>query len=227
MHYSASHKARIHVVDDHPILREGITLLLNREPDLQVCCQAGTAEESLDACAACQPDLAVVDLSLAGISGLELVSRLHEQIPTLAILIISMHDETLYAERALRAGAKGYLMKQEATTAILQAIRTVLKGEIYLSERLRALLLQQQLAGKPAGSPVDTLTTSEFEIFNLLGKGMSIATIAQQLKRSASTIETHRASIKRKLGIASNSALTIFASHWLAGQPSPPKNPAE
>ncbi|MDD5247450.1 MAG: response regulator transcription factor [Rhodocyclaceae bacterium] len=215
MHYSERHKAKILVVDDHPIVRQGISQLIDREPDLHACCEASNAEEALSACQSCRPDLAIVDLSLTGVSGLELVKQLRSRFPALAILVMSMHDETIYAERCLRAGANGYLMKQEATTTVLSAIRAALKGEFHLSERMRTLLLQQRITGLASESPIAGLTATEFEVFNQIGKGLGIAEIAKQLNRSASTIETHRANIKRKLGIAANAELVLYAYNRL------------
>ncbi len=214
MQFNECNKAKILVVDDHPILRQGISLLINREPDLHACCEAGNAEEALGACLSCRHDMVIVDHSLPGISGLELVKQLHDRDPALAILMVSMHDETIYAERALRAGAKGYLMKQEATTSILFAIRSILKGKLYISERMRSLILQQRIAGQSSDSPIIGLTATEFEVFHQLGIGLGIAEIARQLNRSSSTIDTHRANIKRKLHISTNNELVIFASNW-------------
>ncbi len=215
MPYNEQHKAKILVVDDHPIVRQGISQLIDREPDLHVCGEASGAEEALSACQSSLPDLAIVDLSLTGVSGLELVKQLRSRYAGLAILMMSMHDETIYAERCLRAGANGYLMKQEATVTVLSAIRAVLRGEFHLSERMRTLLLQQRLAGQTSGSPIAGLTAAEFEVFTQIGKGLGVAEIAKQLNRSASTIETHRANIKRKLDIASNSELVLYAHNRL------------
>ncbi|MGE5466009.1 MAG: response regulator transcription factor [Ignavibacteria bacterium] len=215
MQYSALRKARILVVDDHPIVRQGISQLIDREADMETSAEASNAEEALAACRAAPPDLAIVDLSLTGVSGLKLVKQLRERFPGVAILMMSMHDETLYAERCLQAGANGYLMKQEATTTVLSAIRTVLRGELHLSERMRALLLQQRISGQASSSPIAGLTATEFEVFSHIAKGLGIAEIAKQLNRSASTIETHRANIKRKLDIATNSELVLYAYNRL------------
>jgi DNA-binding NarL/FixJ family response regulator len=213
--YSAQRKASILIVDDHPIVRQGISQLIDREPDMRVCAEASNAEEALAACQAEQPDLAIVDLSLTGVSGLKLVAQLRSRFPSLAILMMSMHDETVYAERCLRAGANGYLMKQEATVTVLSAIRVALKGELYLSERMRSLLLQQRITGQSSESPIAGLTATEFEVFSQIGKGLGIGEIAKQLNRSTSTIETHRANIKRKLDISTNSELVLYAYNRL------------
>ena len=208
-------KRRVLVVDDHPIVRQGISQLIDREADMQVCGEAADAEEALGACQSCQPDLAIVDLSLTGVSGLKLVKQLRNRCPGLAILMMSMHDETVYAERCLQAGANGYLMKQEATATVLSAIRAVLKGELHLSERMRGLLLQQRITGQASSSPIAGLTATEFEVFGHIAKGLGINEIARQLNRSASTIETHRSNIKRKLDIATNSELVLYAYNRL------------
>lgn len=215
MPYSKQHKARILVVDDHPIVRQGISQLIDREADLQVCGEASNAEEALAACQSSRPDLAIVDLSLTGVSGLKLVKQLRIRFPALAVLMMSMHDETVYAERCLQAGANGYLMKQEATTTVLSAIRAVLRGELHLSERMRGVLLQQRISGQASTSPIAGLTATEFEVLSQIGKGLGIAEIAKCLNRSASTIETHRANIKRKLDIGTNSELVLYAHNRL------------
>ncbi|HEX8964276.1 MAG TPA: response regulator transcription factor [Rhodocyclaceae bacterium] len=211
MPFNAQHKARILVVDDHPIVRQGISQLIDREADMQVCGEASNAEEALAACQSRQPDLAIVDLSLTGVSGLKLVKQLRVRFPSVAILMMSMHDESVYAERCLQAGANGYLMKQEATSTVLSAIRAVLRGELHLSDRMRGMLLQQRLTGQASSSPIAGLTATEFEVFSQIGKGLGIAEIAKRLNRSASTIETHRANIKRKLDISTNSELVLYA----------------
>lgn len=213
--FNAQHKARILIVDDHPIVRQGISQLIDREADMQVCAEAATAEEALAACQSDLPDLAIVDLSLTGVSGLKLVKQLRNRFPAVAILMMSMHDETVYAERCIQAGAKGYLMKQEATATVLSAIRTVLKGGLYLSERMQGMLLQQRITGQTTSSPIAGLTAAEFEVFSHIAKGLGINDIARQLNRSASTIETHRANIKRKLDIATNSELVLYAYNRL------------
>ncbi len=206
------------IVDDHPIIREGLTHLLNLHEDLHVCCAAGSAEEAL-AVMACQPDMAIVDLSLHSNSGLDLVKTLRQHYPKLAILILSMHDETLFAERALRAGANGYLMKLEATEHIVNAIREVLAGNIYLSaamhEKLaRALTVPRKI---PAGS-IASLSEREFEVLHLIGLGFSTREIAEKLSRSVKTIEAHQANIKEKLDIPSGKELMRFAIQWIESQ---------
>lgn len=210
--------AQILIVDDHPIIREGLAHLLNRHADLHVCCAAGSAEEALTA-TACRPDIAIVDLSLHSNSGLDLVRTLRHRHPDLKVLVLSMHDETLFAERALRAGANGYLMKLEATEHIVSAIREILAGNIYLSvamhERLaRALTAPQKV---PTGL-IENLSEREFEVLHLIGLGFSTREIAGKLNRSVKTIEAHQANIKEKLDIPNGKELTRFAIQWFERQ---------
>lgn len=215
---SLGRATQILIVDDHPIIREGLTQLLNLHEDLHVCCAAGSAEEAM-AAVACQPDLAIVDLSLHSNSGLDLVKTLRQHYPKLAILVLSMHDETLFAERALRAGANGYLMKLEATEHILNAIREVLAGNIYLSAAMhdklaRALTAPQKI---PTGS-IASLSEREFEVLHLIGLGFSTREIAMKLNRSIKTIEAHQANIKEKLDIPNGKELMRFAIQWIESQ---------
>ena len=215
MQGSENAKARILIVDDHPIVRQGMALLINREADLHVCCEASDAEQVMAANQTCSHQLAIVDLSLAGISGLDLVRQLQNKYPQLAVLMMSMHDETVYAERALRAGARGYLMKQEATHTILTAIRLILRGELYVSDRMRSRLLEQRLHGHGEDTPVAGLSAAEFEVLHLIGMGLGTSEIAERLRRSVKTIESHRANIKRKLKLASGNELVLFAINWV------------
>lgn len=206
------------IVDDHPIIREGLTHLLNLHEDLHVCCTAAGVDDAL-AAMACQPDMTIVDLSLHSNSGLDLVKTLRQHYPDLVILVLSMHDETLFAERALRAGANGYLMKLEATEHIMGAIREVLAGNIYLSaamhDRLaRALTVPRKL---PSGS-IAALTEREFEVLHLIGLGFSSREIAGKLSRSIKTIEAHQANIKEKLNITNSKELMRFAIQWIESQ---------
>lgn len=222
---SSNRSARILIVDDHPIVRQGISSLINREADLHVCCEASDAAEALEACRKCRHDLAIVDLSLAGASGLDLVRQLRARYPTLAVLVMSMHDETVYAERALRLGANGYLMKQEATTTMMTAIRLLLKGELYVSDKMRSRLLQRHLQGSGESSPISGLTPTEFEILHLIGNGHGTSEIAQRMKRSVKTIESHRANIKKKLQLASGNELMVFAINWVRSSPEGSETP--
>ncbi|MBI5918043.1 MAG: response regulator transcription factor [Nitrosomonadales bacterium] len=211
MPHNAAVKARILIVDDHPIVRQGMAMLINREPDMQACCDAGDIQQAVQANRKCPHDLATLDLSLVGVSGLELLKRFRFEFPELPILIISMHDEAVYAEPALRAGARGYLMKQVATDTMLRAIRQILRGEIYVSDSMNARMLQRMMQGSNENSPVSCLTATEFEVLHLIGLGLGTSEIAEKLVRSVKTIESHRANIKRKLNLNTSTQLTHFA----------------
>lgn len=202
---AAGGPARVLVVDDHPVVRQGLALLINHEPDLVVCGEAATAAEALKAVADTRPDVAIVDLSLKGTSGLDLIKDIKVRHPGLPVLVLSMSDENVYAERALRAGARGYMMKEEATEKVLTALRRVLGGAVYLSDAMASRLLSQFVAGDAAGggSPVDRLSDRELEVFRLIGQGLGTGEIAHRLHLSPKTIETHRAHIKAKLGLDS------------------------
>jgi DNA-binding NarL/FixJ family response regulator len=212
-------KCRIVVVDDHPIVRQGLVQMVNREPDLEVCAEAETAAEALKAVAATKPDLAVVDLCLKGASGLELLKDLKVRHPKLPVLVLSMYDESIYAERALRAGARGYMMKEEAAEQVLVAIRRVLGGQIYLSEMMASRLLHLFVDGRAdAGtSPTDRLSDRELEVFQLIGNGLGNSQIAAKLHLSTKTIETYRAHIKEKLHLQDSAELLRAAILWAQG----------
>lgn len=196
-------KYKILLVDDHPILRQGLAQMINEEKELMVCGQFEEASKALDAVIALKPDAAIVDISLKGSSGIELLKNIKVQYPKLLVLVLSMHDESLYAERALRAGASGYIMKQEATDQVLVALRKVLNGEIYLSEKMSSKLMHQLVSGRAtdAGSLMERLSDRELEIFGLIGEGRGTRQIAEQLHLSVKTIESHRAHIKEKLNL--------------------------
>ncbi len=212
-------KTRILMVDDHPIIREGMALFLNAQADLHLCCEAGNAEEAMASFAACDPALAIVDISIGKDSGLDLIKALRRRSPGLAILAMSLHDELIFAERALRAGANGYLMKHEATTKILLAVRLVLSGGIYLSDVMHGRLAKKLATpGGVSASPIAGLSEREFEIFHLLELGFGTRQISEKLNRSIKTIETHRASLKEKLQLQSGADLVRFAGQWLEGQ---------
>ena len=209
-------KARILMVDDHPIVREGMALFLNAQADLHVCCEAGNTEEAMAAFAAYHPALVIVDISLGKDSGLDLIKVLRYRSPRLAILALSLREELIFAERALRAGANGYLMKQEATTNILRAVRLVLSEGIYLSDTMHSRLAQQLTTpGGIIASPIAGLSERELEILQLLGNGFSTRRISEKLNRSIKTIESHRASLKEKLHLQSSADLIRFAVQWL------------
>ncbi|QSA96113.1 response regulator transcription factor [Methylococcus sp. EFPC2] len=220
-HYrSTESKARILIVDDHPIVRQGVAQLINSQPDLHLCCEAENAEQAFAAMEACRHDLAIVDISLPGLSGIELIKALKQRYGDFPVLVISMHEESVYGERALRAGAKGYIMKQEAIQSILQALRQILDGGIYLSPSMQTLILSGLTGNRGANGehPVASLSDREFEILHLMGMGLTTNQIARQLNRSIKTIETHRAAIKIKLGIPSSSQLFKFAVQWVEKQ---------
>src|SRR6202451_540842 len=195
---SCAVKRKILVVDDHPIVREGMALLINREPDLAVCAAAEESNAALEAIDSLRPDIAIVDISLPGRDGLELLKMIRAKEPQMPVLILSMHGETTYAERALRAGANGYIMKQEATDKVLVAIRRILNREIYVSEQIANRMLRH-LAGaheSESRSPLDDLSDRELEVFRRMGEGQSTRHIAEDLHLSVKTIETHQARLK-------------------------------
>lgn len=197
--------------------REGLAQLLNQQADLEVCGQAGTARDALNAPGTLAPDLMIVDISLGGVSGIELIKDLSSLHPELRILVLSTHDESLYAERALRAGAKGYVMKHEPTQHVMGAIRLILRGGIYLSDAMQGRVLGKVAGGADAGpgSDIDQLSDRELEIFQLIGRGRTTAQIAAGLHVSVSTVETHRAHIKEKLKLANAMELVQRAVQWV------------
>jgi DNA-binding NarL/FixJ family response regulator len=210
-------KSKVMVVDDHPIVRQGLVQMISHEPDMEVCAEAETAAEALKAIAATGPDVAVVDLSLKGTSGLELMKDIKVRYPKLPVLVLSMYDESIYAERSLRAGARGYMMKEEATDKVLHAIRTVLGGQVYLSEEMSSRLLHMLVGGKAegGGSPAERLSDRELEVFQLIGRGYGNTEIARQLHLSPKTVETYRAHIKEKLNLTSATELLQHAIQWV------------
>lgn len=209
-------KARILMVDDHPIVREGMAQFLNLQDNLLLCCQTSNAKEALAAMSTCDHALAIVDISLDGDSGLRLIKTLRQRYPELAILTLSMHDESLFAERALQAGANGYLMKQEGTKNILLAVQQVLAGNIYLSAAMHSVLTQRLVTSRSDGaSPLAGLSEREFDILHLIGLGFGTRQIAEKLNRSVKTIEAHRANLKEKLQLKSGRDLVRFAVQWL------------
>jgi len=213
---------RILIVDDHPLFRSGLAELLTQQKDLEVCGQADSAPEALDQMRKHRPDLAIIDVSLHGTNGIELVKLMKAEQPNLAILILSMHDETLYALRALKAGALGYLMKAEAVDHVLRAVRRVLEGNLFVSPRFGEKLIFKAINGSGTGSesPVDSLSDRELEVLTLLGKGHSTKSIAQNLNLSIKTVETHRAHIKEKIGLRDSNEMTRFAVDWVTHQES-------
>lgn len=210
-------KARILIVDDHVIVRQGIAQLVNREPDLDVCQEAGDADSAIAVLRETQVDLAIVDISLPGTSGIELVKLMRDAQPQLPVLVMSMHDEALYSDRAFRAGAKGYVMKQEATEKLLAAIRKILNGGVYVSDRMQTVMVQRFLNSgvDETVSFIDNLTDREFEILRMIGQGLTVAEIAEKLGRSAKTVEAHRANLREKLGLKRAAELARFATQWV------------
>jgi DNA-binding NarL/FixJ family response regulator len=213
-------KARIFIVDDHPMTRAGITHLINHQSDTLVCGEAENAAEALDLFDVSQPDLMLIDITLPGKSGLELIKDIKAIRPDLPILVISMHDESLYADRVLRAGARGYITKHEGGDNLLVAIRQVLSGKIYVSESMSAHILEIFSGGQPGTvrSSLQNLSDREFEVFRALGEGLSSHEIAKKLHLSAKTVDAHRANIKTKLKINTTAELISFAARWTMTQ---------
>jgi DNA-binding NarL/FixJ family response regulator len=207
---------RILLVDDHPMVRERLAEVIQREPDLAVCGEAEDRFSAMEAIAAKKPHLAIVDLTLKRSHGMELIKDIRSQFPSVAILVVSMHDETLHAERVVRAGARGYITKQEATKRIMLAIRTVLEGGVYLSEKMAARIAAVAIGGaraKPALS-IDRLSDRELRVFEMIGQGHSTRQIADELHLDMRTIETYRARIKEKLNLRDANDLLQYAIRW-------------
>lgn len=214
-------RRRLVLLDDHPIMRHGAAQLLGMEDTLEVCAQVGTTAEAMKAIEELHPDLLVLDLSLPDKHGLELIKDLQVMHPKLLLLVLSMHDESLYAERVLRAGARGYLMKKSASDYLVKAVHRVLNGGIYLSEEMSGAMLEL-LSGKkksaPGGDALDKLTDREIEVFQLIGAGHGTRQIAEQLHLSMRTVDAHRAHIKDKLGLPDGVALVRHAIRWAESQ---------
>lgn len=207
--------ARVLIVDDHPVVRLGIRQLLADEPDLAICGEAESAQQALRLAAAEAPDLAIVDLSLPDSHGLELIRALRDAAPSVAVLVLSMHDEALFAERALRVGARGYIMKREAINGLTVAVRHILSGRVYVSQALSQTLLERiGPDGPAAGGGLGDLTDRELEVFDLVGHGLTTAAIAEHLDVSVKTIETYRSNIKTKLRLRNAAELIRFATAW-------------
>ena len=210
-------KRTVFVIDDHPIVREGLTQLINREPDLIVCGTAEDIYEALKAMQTLKPDIALADISLKGSDGIELIKNLKIRMPALPVLVLSIHDESIYAPRALRAGARGFIMKQEATENVLLALRRVLSGEIYLSKRMANKMLQQFVGARSTAQKfsIDRLSDRELEVFRLIGQGHGTRRIAEELRLSVKTVESYREHIKEKLTLNDASELMQHAIQWL------------
>ncbi len=208
---------RIVIVDDHPLVREGLIGLLSAQSDFEVCGEAAGATEARRVVATTRPDVAIVDLTLADGSGLELIKEFKANTSGMKLLVLSMHDESLFAERALRAGAVGYVSKHEASRTIVQAVRTILAGKLYLSPNMTELVVQRAFVagGDLSRPPVDRLTEREREVFELIGQGISSRQIAARLEVSPKTVETHREHIKEKLELTTGAELTRYAVQWV------------
>jgi DNA-binding NarL/FixJ family response regulator len=211
---------RVLIVDDHPLLRKGVGQLIDQEKDLIVVGEAEDAHKAITAIENSKPDIALIDISLSGTSGIELIKNIKARFPKLKMLVLSMHDESVYAQRALRAGASGYIMKQEGTEKVLLALRKVLQGEVYLSERLGNRMLHTLVSGRAslATSPVEELSDRELEVFSLIGQGHGTRPIAEKLHLSVKTIESHRAHIKEKLNLQNASELVHHAIQWVQSE---------
>jgi DNA-binding NarL/FixJ family response regulator len=230
LHDSAPGAARstVFIVDDHPIVRQGLALLINREPDLAVCGDAEEASSALPRIEDMKPDLVVVDISLNGPDGMELLKSIRVRTVSLPVLVLSMHDETIYAERVLRAGANGYIMKQEATEKVLVAIRKILRHEVYVSDRIAREMLQHFVGGAPAAnrSPIEGLSDRELEVLLLIGQGHATRQIAEELHLSVKTVESYQAHLKQKLMLRNARELVQYAIQWVLSEAHKPL-PAE
>ncbi|MCX6907683.1 MAG: response regulator transcription factor [Verrucomicrobia bacterium] len=210
-------RTKVLLVDDHPVLREGMGLIINNEEDLEVCGHAESADEAMKLVALLKPDLAIVDISLKDSDGIHLVKNLKARHPELLTLVLSLHDEALYAERALRAGASGYVMKQSSLLTVLAAIRKILDGGIYVSEKITDRMLAHAIGAKQVSeaSPMERLSDREREVFHKIGEGFGTKEIAERLHLSVKTVETYRAHIKTKLQIAAAAEMIQKATLWV------------
>ena len=213
-------KIKILLVDDHPLVREGLANLILQQPDMEVCGEAASEPQALQLIGSALPNVAVVDLTLENGSGLELIKSIKAMHPTVAMLALSMHDESLYAERALRAGARGYLMKREAAKKVIQGIRAVLAGQLFVSEKIAAMMAERFVEGRTApASPVAQLSDRELEVFQLLGRGQTTRQIADHLHVGFKTVQAYCARIKDKLQLANATELLRAAMQWNDNQP--------
>lgn len=212
---------KIMIVDDHPLVREGIVTLIRTTQDLQVSAEAGNAEEALQALAREVPDLMLLDIALPEKSGIDLLKDIRDRYPRMHVLVLSMHEETVYAERALRAGAHGYIMKQEPGLKVIEAIRCVLRGELYVSPSIAAHMLKQYVSNKQGldtRSSIEKLSDRELQVFSSIGKGMSTQEVAVMFHLSVKTIQTYREHIKRKLGLRNATDLVHHATQWVESE---------
>lgn len=217
---SPTSKVRVLIIEDHPITRQGLKALINQQLNLAVCAETDSPAKALEFASTLQPDLALIDVSLKGTSGIELMKNLRESAPAMAMLAVSMHDEALFAERALRAGALGYVMKHEAADKIAQAIQHVLRGELYLSSKMKERVLHRFVSKKNEGLvfAMDTLSNRELEVFELIGNGYSTRQIAAKLSLSSKTIDSYREHLKLKLGLDNGAELMRHAIQWVRSE---------
>ena len=211
-----SNKIKVLIVDDHPVVRDGLTSLINHESDLYVCGETGEARQALKLITELKPDVVIVDITLGDSDGIELTKDIKARYPRLPVIVLSMHDESIYAERVLHAGARAYLMKDAVSEKIITAIRTVLSGEVYVSDMMAKKLLRK-LAGNhvdASSSPINDLTDREFEVFRWIGQGHKSSKIAQRMHLSIKTIETYHSRIKEKLDLANAAELLQYAIKW-------------
>ena len=210
-------RKRILLVDDHPMMRAGLAQVIDKQPDMVSCGEAGTAAEALEKISALGPDLILSDITMPGRNGVEFIKDVKAAWPELPILVVSMHDETIYAERVLRAGARGYIMKEAGGENLLIAVRWILQGQVYVSAAISARILDNLSARKPRGSssPIERLSDREFEVFQLIGQGKSNSQIARELRLSSKTIDVHRSHIKEKLALKDATALVHAAIRWV------------
>jgi DNA-binding NarL/FixJ family response regulator len=218
----SAEKKTVLVVDDHPLMRQGLSMLINQQQDMQVCAEAEEAQAAMQAVAQKRPDIMILDISLNGPDGLEVLKSIRAADPDLPVLILSMHDEAIYADRALRARANGYIMKQEATEKVLVAVRRILNGETYLSDRMSSKMLQQYIGGAPSmiQSRIASLSDRELEVFRMIGEGRATREIAEELHLSVKTVETYQAHIKEKLALRSGRELIQHAVQWYINEKS-------
>ena len=214
---------KVLIVDDHQIMRQGLATLIEQEDDLTVCDQADDIHGALDAIERSKPDIAIVDLSLKNCSGLDLIKDIQIRWPDLKIMVLSMHDESFYAERVLRAGAKGYVTKAEVATKVIDGLRAVLAGDIYISQKISEKMLRKMVGGKNKVDmfPLDRLSDREFEVFELIGQGLQSREVAERLHLSSKTIDAHRDHIKKKLDLDSATGLLTYAVQWVQFERNP------
>lgn len=213
-------KRRVMLVEDHPMTREGLAAVINRQTDMQSCCEASSPAEALSLLSKAAPDLVVTDLTMPGRSGIEFLKDVHALRPELPLLVLSMHDEVFYAQRALRAGARGYLMKDVGAAKVLEVIRLLLSGQSYVSPKISARMLDEMTGARPRGSssPIEKLSDREFEIFQLFGSGKSTKEIAEVLHLSPKTVAVHRSNTNQKLQLSGNGQLIHYAMNWVKDQ---------